>query len=160
MQHQLNGRRRYSDASCAGLNGGQNLQKRSNARSAVPETHSTKWHSKQSLNQEQKEVMTEFEYIRSYYRVPAETYREVVVNGRKGVITEAMGSYIGVRFYDSPQTHKSLPCHPTWKVEYLEINPCPPNSKVTRAKRRAMERYRDFLASETELPFIKWLKLK
>ena len=46
-----------------------------------------------------------FEYIKQTYKVPADMNREVIVNGKKGVITEDMGNYIGVNFYDNPTTH-------------------------------------------------------
>lgn len=42
----------------------------------------------------------EFEYIKNYYKVPADMFREVTVGGEKGVITKDMGNYIGVTFYD------------------------------------------------------------
>lgn len=54
-----------------------------------------------------------FEYIKTSYNVPAEMHREVIVDGKKGVITEDMGHYIGVNFYDR-KTANALPCHPTW----------------------------------------------
>ena len=42
----------------------------------------------------------DFEYIKNHYKVPAEMFREVLLDGRKGVITEDKGNYIGVVFYD------------------------------------------------------------
>jgi len=40
----------------------------------------------------------EFQYIKDRYKVPAEMNREVIVDGKKGVITKDMGNYIGVNF--------------------------------------------------------------
>ena len=62
--------------------------------------------------------MSDFEYIRDRYGVPAEIGRRVTVYGRRGVIAEDKGQYIGVLFDDSEKIHI---CHPTWKVEYGEI---------------------------------------
>ena len=42
----------------------------------------------------------DFEYIKNNYKVPAEMFREVLLDGRKGVITQDKGNYIGVVFYD------------------------------------------------------------
>jgi hypothetical protein len=61
----------------------------------------------------------DFQYIKNQYKVPAEMYREVIVDGKRGVITKDMGNYIGVTFYDNI-TSEPLPCHPTWEVQYLE----------------------------------------
>lgn len=97
-----------------------------------------------------------FDYIKSTYGVPAEKFREVIVNGKKGVITEDMGSYIGVNFYDN-QTSHALPCHPTWEVQYLEtFNRKPPILKMTASKKR----YQDYLRSECSESFGEWLKYK
>lgn len=97
-----------------------------------------------------------FEYVKSAYGVPAELYREVIVDGKKGVITKDMGNYIGVNFYDK-QTHEALPCHPTWEVQYLEtFNRNPPVLKITASKKR----YQDYLRSESAESFGEWLKYK
>ncbi|MBE8727961.1 hypothetical protein [Flavobacterium hungaricum] len=100
--------------------------------------------------------MEEFEYIRNRYSVPAEMFREVTVADRKGVITEDKGNYIGVVFYDDKKL-MPLPCHPTWKVEYLEtFNYKPPKPKNPRSK----QRYRDYLHSDSSLTFAEWLGIK
>lgn len=97
-----------------------------------------------------------FEYIRGYYGVPAEYNREVVVEGRKGVITEDKGSYIGVIFYDKP-TIDAVGCHPIWEVEYLDtFNHEPPKVKNYKAKRR----YADYLHSDTSFTFGEWLRYR
>lgn len=98
----------------------------------------------------------EFQYIKDYYKVNAEMHREVIVDGKKGVITKDMGNYIGVNFYDNP-TADPLPCHPTWKVEYLDtFNEKPPIKKTTASQRR----YRDFLRDDSNLSFREWLGIR
>lgn len=98
----------------------------------------------------------EFEYIKNRYNVPAEIHREVIVNGKKGVITKDMGNYIGVNFYDNV-TADSLPCHPTWEVNYLEtFNPNPPIKKLTASQKR----YREFIRDDSSLSFSEWLGIK
>lgn len=98
--------------------------------------------------------MNNFEYIKNSYQVPADMHREVIVNGKKGVITEDMGNYIGVNFYDNPTTH-ALPCHPTWEVVYLDtFNHKPPVLKVSKAK----QRYQQYLRSECAETFYEWIK--
>lgn len=97
-----------------------------------------------------------FEYVKNTYNVPAELYREVVVGGKKGVITKDMGNYIGVNFYED-KTHHALPCHPTSEVEYLDtFNPKPPIDKMTASKRR----YLQYLEEDTSLSFREWLGIK
>ena len=46
--------------------------------------------------------MNNFEYVRKYYKVPAELGRRVKIDGRPGIIIEDMGNYIGVNFDDTP----------------------------------------------------------
>jgi hypothetical protein len=95
----------------------------------------------------------EFEYIKSRYQVAADMHREVIVDGKKGVITKDMGNYIGVHFYDTP-TADPLPCHPTWKVEYLDtFNEKPPIKKQTASQRR----YLAYLDADSGLSFRQWL---
>lgn len=97
-----------------------------------------------------------FEYVKTHYGVPAEMYREVIVNGKKGVITECMGNYIGVNFYDNPTAY-ALPCHPTWEVTYLDtFNTKPPILKLSRSKKR----YLAYLRSECAESFGEWIKNK
>lgn len=59
-----------------------------------------------------------FEYIKSIYKVPADIGREVIVNGKRGVIVKDCGHYIGVLF-DADKPNEITNCHPTWEVEYL-----------------------------------------
>lgn len=97
-----------------------------------------------------------FEYIINKYKVPAVMFREVIVAGKKGVITKDMGNYIGVNFYEN-KTVDPLPCHPTWEVQYLEsFNEKPPVKKITASQRR----YKEFMHSESGLTFAEWLGIK
>ena len=61
--------------------------------------------------------MNEMETIRQQRDVPAKRGMRVVVDGKAGKITSAKHGYIMVRF--DGQKH-SMPCHPTWRVEYLD----------------------------------------
>lgn len=98
----------------------------------------------------------EFQYIKDRYKVPAEMNREVIVGGKKGVITKDMGNYIGVNFYENV-TIEPLPCHPTWEVQYLEtFNYKPPIKKLTASQKR----YREFKHADTSLSFREWLGIK
>lgn len=56
------------------------------------------------------------EYVRRYYRVPAKRGGRVVVDGKPGVITSFRGASLMVRL-DGDK--RPVPCHPTWRVEYL-----------------------------------------
>lgn len=97
--------------------------------------------------------MSDFKYIKKYYGVNADMYREVVVDGKKGVIAEDMGTYIGVYFYDK-LTEDPMPCHPTWKVEYLDsFNHKPPFIKLSRSQKR----YRDFKSADMGISFKEYL---
>ncbi len=100
--------------------------------------------------------MDKFKYIQDRYKVPAEMNREVIVGGKKGVITEDKGNYIGVNFYDN-LTSEALPCHPTSEVEYLDtFNYKPPIKKMTRSQLR----YHEYLQTEENLTFKEWLGIK
>jgi len=55
------------------------------------------------------------DYVRKRYGVPAKRGKRVTVDGKSGRITSAKGGYILVRFDGMPI---SIPCHPTWRVEY------------------------------------------
>jgi hypothetical protein len=101
-------------------------------------------------------IPTPFSYIRETYGVPAEMHREVIVDGKKGVITKDMGNYIGVNFYDN-KTFRPSPCHPTWEVIYLEtFNHKPPIEKISASKKR----YMDYLEADSGLTFKQWLGIK
>lgn len=96
-------------------------------------------------------------YIKENYNVPADMFREVIVDGKKGVISKDMGHYIGVTFYDS-KNKSPQPCHPTWNVEYLEtFNNKPPKDKNYRSK----QRYAEYVAADWfDGKFGDWLKRK
>ncbi|MDP2141337.1 MAG: hypothetical protein Q8L20_11050 [Gammaproteobacteria bacterium] len=79
------------------------------------------------------------EYVREYYKVPAEIGRRVIVNGKLGVIAEDRGNYIGVNF-DADKPGVINNCHPTWQVVYGEMGPI---RKMTRSQQR-YERYREY----------------
>lgn len=95
-----------------------------------------------------------FEYIKNQYKVPAEMFREVIIDQRKGVIVEDKGHYIGVIFYDDKEKNISS-CHPTWEVVYLEtFNDKPPKIKNHKSK----ERYAHFLSLDSDMTFFEYLK--
>lgn len=92
------------------------------------------------------------EYVKQYYNVPAEIGRRVVVSGRPGIIAQDCGHYIGVNFDCDKPGHISH-CHPTWKVEYLDIGKIRPMTKSQQRYRRFME-YGD--SFETFIDFCRW----
>ena len=62
--------------------------------------------------------MSDCEYVKRHYGVPAEIGRRVLVDGRPGIIAQDRGNYIGVSFDDAkPGIIEN--CHPTWEVKYL-----------------------------------------
>lgn len=92
-----------------------------------------------------------FDYVRTYYKVPAAFGRIVKVSGRQGIITEDMGHYIGVTF-DNAKANDVRPCHPTSNIEYLGMGT---PRKLTRSQKRwqeysrvaeCFESFRDWLA--------------
>ena len=96
----------------------------------------------------------DFEYIKNYYKVPAEIFREVSLGDRKGVIVDAKGQYICVVFYDDAK-YNILPCHPTWNMTYLEtFNYNPPKAKNHKAKAR----YAHYLSLDSNMTFFEYLK--
>ena len=56
------------------------------------------------------------QYVRERYGVPAKRGMLVTVAGKPGRITSSKHGYIMVRFDGD---RRSIPCHPTWCVEYL-----------------------------------------
>jgi hypothetical protein len=100
--------------------------------------------------------MMSFEYIKKTYGVPADIFREVTVDGEKGVIIKCIGAYIGVTFYDR-KDKSPLPCHPTSEVMYLEtFNRKPPKNKNSRSK----QRYRDYLELDTDMSFSEFIGVR
>lgn len=75
------------------------------------------------------------EYIRNYYKVPAEIGRRVEYTSetgtKQGVIVGAWNQYIQIHF-DGEKKPAGV-FHPTWKMKYLEMGEVP---QMTRAQRR------------------------
>lgn len=71
-------------------------------------------------------------YVREHYGVPAEIGRRVVVYGKRGVIAEDRGHYIGVNF-DTDKPGVIHNAHPTSEVEYGKIGTI---RKMTKAQSR------------------------
>jgi len=81
-----------------------------------------------------------FEYIRTYYQVPAEKGRRVEVKfkgNRQGVITGARNQYVEIQF-DGDKKPSGV-FHPTDGIKYLGIGDLP---KITRSQER-YHRYRE-----------------
>lgn len=97
-----------------------------------------------------------FDYIKERYKVAADMHREVMVYGKKGVITKDLGNYIGVNFYDNI-TYNPQPCHPTAEVEYLEtFNHKPPIKKITASQKR----YQHYLSLDLGCTYKEYLGIK
>lgn len=96
--------------------------------------------------------MSDFQYVRDHYGIPAAMGRRVVVNGKPGVIAEDRGHHIGVLFdADKPTNIKS--CHPTWEVEYQGMG-------RVRKMTRSQQRYRRYLeycdCFDSFIEFCRW----
>ena len=93
------------------------------------------------------------EYVRENYNVPAEIGRIINYKGRKGVISEDRGNYIGVTFYDEkPGTVSNF--HPTTEGMTYE------GMGKVRAMTRSQKRYQDYLHSEVSESFHEWIKYR
>lgn len=93
-----------------------------------------------------------FDYIKTFYNVPAEIGRRVVVGGKPGIIVEDRGHYIGVNFDDDkPSLVKCA--HPTSEVEYLGMGEIRKPSKGNQRYQRFLE-YGDGFKSFIE--FCRW----
>ncbi|MEQ3658649.1 MAG: hypothetical protein ABNH21_06805 [Glaciecola sp.] len=97
--------------------------------------------------------MSNFEYVNQHYNIRACFGRIVEVDGKRGVIAEDRGNYIGVNFDDNKAGVISN-CHPTWNVDYFGIGRVRP---LTRSQKRyklymeygdMFECFLDFLNSE------------
>lgn len=89
------------------------------------------------------------DYVRRYYQVPACIGRKIEFRGKKGIIVEDRGNYIGVTFdNEKPGCISNL--HPTYRVKYLGMG------KI-RKMTRAQARYREYLDSECAISFAEWL---
>ena len=90
------------------------------------------------------------EYVRDYYKVPAELGRLVDYGDRSGVIAEDRGNYVGVNFND---------CKPG---DITNIHSRDPNLSYLgmgkiRSMTRSQKRYHDYIHSETDLTFAEWM---
>lgn len=92
-------------------------------------------------------------YVRETYGVPACIGRIVTYKGRKGVISEDRGNYIGVTFDDQKPGHVSN-FHP--KTEELVYGGMGKVRKMTRSQ----QRYQDYLRGEYCESFAEWLGIK
>lgn len=96
--------------------------------------------------------MSDFNYVRTYYGVPACKGRIVEVNGKKGVIVKDLGHYIGVVF-EGDKPNQISHCHPTWKVTYLGLGKVP---TMTRSQQR-YQRYLEYGDSfDSFIEFCRW----
>lgn len=78
------------------------------------------------------------EYVREQYKVPAEIGRRIRMDGRPGIIIADRGHYVGVNFdADKPGVVKN--CHPTWRMEYLEMGEPRPMTRSQARYRRYVE---------------------
>jgi hypothetical protein len=78
-----------------------------------------------------------FSYVKSFYNVQAELGRVIIAYGKRGVIAEDRGHYIGVLF-DADKAGEILNCHPTDGIQYLEEF-----SKIRKPK-KSRQRYLDY----------------
>lgn len=93
-----------------------------------------------------------FDYIRNYYKVPAEEGRRVRYKGREGVIVSSEGQYVNIHFDGDKK--RIGPFHPTDGIEYLGMGTVP---KLTRSQRSYLE-YREVADSFDN--FRQWLRYK
>lgn len=81
------------------------------------------------------------EYAKSYYGVPSDLGRIVTYQGRRGVIAEDRGNYVGVNF-DSNKPGVISNIHPT--DEHLEYHGMGKVRKPTRSQ----QKYQDYLNND------------
>lgn len=90
-----------------------------------------------------------FEYINKSYGVNACVGRRVIVDGEHGVIVGTKNAHLKVNFDNSKAGDYSY-CHPTWRVEYLEIGKV---RKLTAGQKR----YQEYLDADCCETFAEWL---
>lgn len=83
--------------------------------------------------------MSNFEYIKEIYNLPAEIGRIIEFNGEKGIIICDNGHYLGVNF-DKNKPGVVSNVHPTDNVKYLGIGKI---RKMTPGQKR----YQDYLSN-------------
>ena len=59
-------------------------------------------------------------YVRRYYQVPAKRGARIKFRGQLGTIVGFSGAGLRVRLDDDPK--RVIPCHPTWRIDYLDGN--------------------------------------
>jgi len=97
--------------------------------------------------------VSEFDYVRNAYGVPACIGRVVGVYGKMGIITADRGHYIGVTFdTEKPQIIRNV--HPMDGVKYFDIVAKP------RKVGRSSIRYQEYLKSECNETFSEWLGIE
>lgn len=93
-----------------------------------------------------------FEYVKEYYNVPACIGRVVEVSGRRGIIAEDRGHYIGVNFDDDKPGSISN-CHPTSNVKYLGMGKV---RRMTRSQKRYLRYIKSDGCFENFYHFLMW----
>jgi len=97
--------------------------------------------------------MSDCEYVRNYYGVPACIGRLVIYKGEQGVISRDGGNYICVNF-DKDKPGVTCNIHPTDpNIIYEGIG------KV-RKLTRSQQRYQDYISSDLGLTFFEWIMWK
>jgi len=76
-------------------------------------------------------------YIKSYYGISASIGQRVKVDGKPGIIVADQGHHLGVNF-DEDKPGAVSNCHPTWRVDYLEMG-------AIRKQTKAQARYQHYL---------------
>ena len=90
-----------------------------------------------------------FEYINKSYGVNACIGRRVIVDGEPGVIVGTNSAHLKVNF-DHLKASDISYCHPTWRVEYLEMGKV---RKLTAGQKR----YQEYLNADCCESFAEWL---
>lgn len=91
------------------------------------------------------------EYVKEYYGVPAAIGLRILYKGKKGIIAEDRGHYIGANFdADKPGVISNI--HPTDEnLEYLK------SFGKIRKLTRSQQRYQDYIDSEYDESFAEWM---
>ena len=90
-----------------------------------------------------------FEYINKSYGVNACIGRRVIVDGEPGIIVGTNNAHLEVNF-DHLKASDISYCHPTWRVEYLEIGKV---RKLTPGQKR----YQEYLNADCCESFAEWI---